>query len=195
MQVSISGQKIQIGEALKEYVEEQLALNTTKYFEDAVSATVQFSKERHLFIAQVVVNEGTGNNVLIKAQGEASDIYAAFDTAVDRVAKQLRRYKRRIKNHHKRGNPKATGIKYVLASDGQEMPEEGESAPLIIAEKATEIEELSVSDAVMRMDLMDLPAVLFINRKTNSINVVYRRQDGNISWVDSGMASAAAAAS
>ncbi len=192
MQISVSGKHIDVGTALSEHIGNELKNSTKKYFEHAVSANVILSKERHSFTANIIVNDGTGTHQLLKASGEGGDAYAAFDQALIRVEKQLRRYKRKIKNHHKDRIDKDVenaiflATKYVLSAheDDDESSAEGDS-PLIIAEKPAQIETLSVSDAVMRMDLGELPAVMFINKKSGAMNVVYRREDGNISWIDS----------
>ena len=102
------------------------------------------------------------------------------------MEKQLRRYKRRLKDHQKQGVSEAVAMaatKYVLQDDGQDA-DNSEDAPLIIAEKQTPLEELTVADAVMRMNLANLPALMFLNKKTGNYNVVYKREDGNISWIE-----------
>lgn len=192
MQITVSGKHIDIGKALTKYIEDDLNNVVKKYFENAVKSDVIISKSRHFFRTDIVVNEGTGNNVVIKSNAEDDDVYASFDIASAKIEKQLRRYKERLKNHHNE-RLKELDInsmdarKYVISSSEQESKTSDEDAPLIIAEKQTVIERLSVSDAVMRMDLGNLPAVLFINKKTDAVNVVYRREDGNISWIDSGI--------
>jgi hypothetical protein len=136
------------------------------------------------------VNEGVSNHLYYKSQGKEENIYTSFDRALERMEKQLRRYKRRLRNHHKTSVGDATSwaaTKYVIADDGQDFEETGEGEnenPLIIAEKQTAIETLTVADAVMRMNLSNLPALLFLNKKSGNLNVVYKRVDGNISWVD-----------
>ncbi|MDA0782641.1 MAG: ribosome-associated translation inhibitor RaiA [Rickettsiales bacterium] len=202
MQITVSGKHLEIGTALQEYVIAELEAVVTKYFEHAISADVVFTKERHLFKADILVNEGTGNSTLMKGSAEDDEVYTAFDLCSAKVEKQLRRYKGRIKNHHKTRIDKdnvefITGTKYILSSEVDAKDSELEDyndAPLIIAEKPTEIETLTVSDAVMRMDLGQLPALMFINKKTGSVNVVYRREDGNISWIDSARVAKEAAA-
>lgn len=190
MQVSVSGKHIDVGASLSEHIERELKSTTKKYFENAVSANVIVSKERYEFTASVILNDGTGTHQLLKASGKGGDAYAAFDEALIRVEKQLQRYKGKIKDHHKERvdkdveNAFLLGTKYVLSSR-DESEADAEDVPLIIAEKPAQIETLSVSDAVMRMDLGELPAVMFINKKTGAMNVVYRREDGNISWIDS----------
>lgn len=193
MQISVSGKHIDVGTALKDHIENELQESVKKYFEHAVGANVILSKLRHNFSANIIVNDGTGTHQLMKASGEGGDAYAAFDQALMRIEKQLRRYKRKIKNHHKERIEKNVdvaaflGTKYVLSALEEDDDKNVENeAPLIIAEKPAQIEVLSVSDAVMRMDLGELPAVMFINKKSGSMNVVYRREDGNISWIDPG---------
>jgi ribosomal subunit interface protein len=194
MQISVSGKHLDIGSALQEYVEAELQGAVKKYFDRAISADVVFTKVRHLFVADILVNEGTGTNTLIKSRAEDDDVYASFDIACAKVEKQLRRYKRRIKDHHKDNKHPFEAIeatKYVLSPNADDAHKNEHDSPLIIAEKQTQIETLTVSDAVMRMDLGQLPAVMFKNKKTGAINVIYRREDGNISWIDSGSVKAA----
>jgi len=196
MQISVSGKHVDVGAALREHIENELSGSVKKYFEHAVSADVILSKLRHTFSASIVVNDGTGVHQLIRATGEGGDAYAAFDESLERVATQLRRYKSKIKNHHKERLEKDVdsaaylGTKYVLSALQEDEDKNAENdAPLIIAEKPAQIEVLSVSDAVMRMDLGELPALMFINKKTGNINAIYRRDDGNISWIDPGTVS------
>jgi ribosomal subunit interface protein len=189
MKITITGKQMKVGSALQEYVKENVEVSIKKYFENAISAHVTFSKETHLFVTDIVVNEGVSNQLYYKSQAKEDNVYACFDRALDRMEKQLRRYKRRIKDHHKQGVGEATALaamKYVISDDGQDFEESSEiDNPLIIAEKQTAIESLTVADAVMRMNLANLPALVFINKKTSNFNVVYKRLDGNISWIDS----------
>lgn len=192
MQISVSGKQLDVGQSLRTHVERRLSDGVSKYFEKAIDANVVFSKQSHLFRADVLVNEGTGTGIVIKGNGTANDIYASFDQAADRIEKQLRRYKRKIKNHHKKKFNELTaeelalieGTKYVLTEKEEEHKEE--DAPLIIAEKAVKIKKLTVSEAVMEMNLQNLPALVFINKGNGGLNVVYHRVDGNISWIDPG---------
>ena len=185
MKITIAGKQIKIGSALQDYVKDNVEASIKKYFENAISADIHFSKETHLFVTDIVVNEGTGNHIFYKSQAKEDNIYASFDKALERMDKQLRRYKRRIKDHNKTSVGEATfeATKYVLSDDGQDV-DSSEDNPLIIAEKQTAIESLTVADAVMRMNLANLPALVFTNKKTGNFNVVYKRQDGNISWVE-----------
>lgn len=184
MKITISGKQLKVGNALQEYINEHLEHSIKKYFENAISADVFLSKEAHNFVSDIVVNEGTGNHIFYKSQGKDENIYASFEKSLERMEKQLRRYKRRIKDHQKLGVGEATynATKRVISDDGQDIEDD---APVIIAEKQTAVETLTVSDAVMRMNLANLPALMFINKKTGNYNIVYKREDGNISWVES----------
>lgn len=198
MQISVTGQKLDVGDALKEHVEAELNDNVKKFFENAISANVVFSKSRHLYKTDIVVNEGADHHFIIKSSAEEDEIYTSFDRACEKLSTQLRRYKKKLTNHHKTKIEKQIGAdfteatKYILSGkEGDEDKAEDHGAPLIIAEKTTKIERLTVSEAVMIMDLGNLPALMFINRKNENINIIYKREDGNISWVDSGLKQAA----
>jgi len=184
MEISINGKRLDVGGALRGHVEEHLTSTVGKYFSRAHDATVTFSREAHLFRADISVHPIKG--VLAKGHASADDAYAAFDAAAERIAKQLRRYKRRLNDHHKgrTGDESTPAQQYVIAAETEEeeLPEQGQ--PVIIAELPTEIATSSVSEAVMRMDLADAPALMFRNHANGRLNVVYRRPDGNIGWID-----------
>ena len=187
MQISVSGRHMDVGESLRAYIEKRVNDGVHKYMDRVTALNVVISKEKNAFSADIVGNIGTHAGFVVKASARGDDVYATFDAAESKMEKQLRRYKRRLTNHHseKVGLPEAQsssvrGVKYVIA----DHEEEAQDAPIVIAEKNTDIEHLTVSEAVMRMDLSDLPALLFINSAHGRVNVVYRRADGNISWVD-----------
>lgn len=195
MQIIVSGQTVQIGQALQEYVKDKLIKCVTKYFDHAVGAHVVFHKRSAFFTADINVNDGTGKHTLLRGEAEADDVHVAFDLALVKIEKQLRRYKSRIKNHHKDKlsdlvENGVVGTKYVISPFSDETHEDyimddvNENNPIIIAEKSASIERLTVAEAVMRMDLNGLPALIFINSNSNCINLVYHRVDGNISWID-----------
>ena len=189
MQLQISGRHVDLGAAFQEHVEQRLKDGLSKYLDRIVSLDVVVSKEaHHQYRVDIHGNTGTHAGVVLKSQGGASEIYAAFDDAATKAEKQLRRYKRRLKSHHTDGDNKesraSTARKYVLQPEANDSELEEKGAPAVIAEKSTNIEHLSVSDAVMKMDLADLPALMFFNKGNGRINVIYRRVDGNISWVD-----------
>lgn len=189
MQIKVSGKQVDVGDALRTHVEERLSAGVPKYLDRVTLCDVVISREAHQFRADIVLNTGTHSHLVVKGRGDAVNAHAAFDAAAEKIEKQLRRYKRRLTDHHKSERDVSTlaategrATKYVLANRAEE--ESNDDAPLIIAEKATSVESLTVSEAVMRMDLADLPALMFYNKANGRLNTVYRRADGNISWVD-----------
>ena len=166
MEVSVKGKHVDVGDALRGHAESQLYNSVTKYFENALVSSVIFSRE------------GSGAN--------GNDAYCAFDGALSRIDKQLRRYKSRIRNHHHNGpnEDELLLAQYsIIASEVEdELPEECE--PTIVAELTHQIATLTVSEAVMRMDLAESRVMMFKNRAHGEFNVIYRRDDGNIGWID-----------
>ena len=188
MQLSIQGRQIDVGDAFRQHVEESLSSIFEKYFGDAIEASVTLSRVAHLYHAGLSVHIGRG--MQLQASGEADEVYPAFDTAAERLAKRLRRYKRRLRDHHKAMQEAEVmeAQQYILAAQPEsEVDEEAEGddeTPMVIAEMASEIPSLTVSEAVMRLDLAEAPALLFRNRAHGGLNMLYRRSDGNIGWVD-----------
>lgn len=187
MQLSVSGKHIDVGDALRGHVAATLAPTVDRYFGSAIEAKVLFARERHLFRADISVHIARG--MLVHSQSEAPDAYAAFDGAAGRLETRLQRYKGRLIGRRKdRGaseEPVETAQHYVLAADsaeGAEDPERGR--PAIVAELAAEISTLTVGEAVMRLDLGELPVLMFRNRSHDRLNVVYRRPDGTVGWID-----------
>ena len=189
MQYQITGKQIDIGEALQVYVKDGLGTVIEKYAQRPTDANVTFSKDAsYEFVCEAVVHLSTG--LTAQASGKANDIHAAFDSCAEKMEKQLRRYKRRLKDHHKdRVDPVEVfgGASYILAAeDGNEDSEPESIEPMIIAEMETRIPALSVGEAVMQMELAHAPVLVFRNEKSDGVNVVYRREDGNIGWIDPG---------
>lgn len=185
MKVVVTGKQLDVGDALRSHVEEALNNAVKKYFSQTIEAHVTFSREAHLFKADCSVHIGQGMN--LQSQGEAVDVYAAFDAAIEKLEKRLRRYKRRLTNHHKSKNNHGESLEaasYVLAAEDDSHEEPEDSHPLVIAEMTMEIPEATVGEAVMRMDLADASTLMFRNRAHGGLNVVYRRADGNIGWID-----------
>jgi ribosomal subunit interface protein len=186
MQLSVHGKQIDVGDALRGHIEENLPAIVTKYFENPTDAHVTMTREGRDFKADISVHVGKG--IIVQSHGSSEDAYAAFDTAGVHIAKRLRRYKRRLRDHH-RGrdeSPKSIAVQQFVLETPPEAIEEPatEDQPLIVAEMATSIERLTVSEAVMRMDLSGQPALLFHNTTDGAINLVYLRSDGNIGWID-----------
>jgi ribosomal subunit interface protein len=196
MQLTMTGKQIDIGDALRHHIEASLSSILEKYFGTAIESHVVVSKEAHLTRAEISVHIGRG--IVVNAHASAPEPYLAFDAAAERIAKQLRRYKRRLRDHHaKAREPSASAeraMAYVLApvteepegddADGEETGEGAGAAPAVVAEMSTELPNLTVGEAVMRMDLADALVLLFRNRSHGELNLVYRRADGNIGWID-----------
>lgn len=186
MQYQITGKQIDIGDALQTHVRDDLSTVVQKYAERPTNAQVVFSKSAHEFVCEATVHLSTG--LTAQAKAHATEIYAAFDACSEKMEKQLRRYKRRLKDHHKdRAQPVelSGAASYILASDAGEPESEPETLqPMIVAEMETRIPSLSVGEAVMQMELAGAPVLVFRNEGKDGLNVVYRRDDGNIGWID-----------
>lgn len=189
MQLSVNGKQLDIGDSLKEYIEREIPAVVEKYFANPTDADVTVSKEGSTFRTDIAVHVGKG--IIVQSHALSADPYASFDDAADHVAKRLRRYKRRLRDHHRERTQKEDVLKaaqYVLAAEELAEPDDEDYAepdqPVIIAEMQTHIETLSVGEAVMRMDLASLPAMMFRNSAHGGLNMIYMRNDGNIGWVD-----------
>lgn len=184
MRYQITGKQIDIGEALQTHVQTELGVVIEKYAGRPTDAQVVFSKSAHEHVCEATVHLSTG--LTAQAKAKANEIYAAFDACADKMEKQLRRYKRRLKNHHQeRAVPVelSGGSSYILASE--DMGDEPDSlAPIIVAEMRMKIPSLSVGEAVMQMELAGAPVLVFKNEKGGGVNVVYKRDDGNVGWID-----------
>lgn len=186
MRYQITGKHIDIGDALQVHVKTELGSVLDKYSQRPTDATVIFSKAAHEYICETIVHLSSGLNAA--AKGHATEIYAAFEACAEKMDKQLRRYKRRLKDHHKdRAEPVEHfgAASYILATEEDSGGEEPETLqPIIVAEMETKIPSLSVGEAVMQMELAGAPVLVFRNEKKDGVNVVYRREDGNIGWID-----------
>ncbi|MCR8828261.1 ribosome hibernation-promoting factor, HPF/YfiA family [Pseudosulfitobacter koreensis] len=186
MRYQISGKQIDIGSALQTHVQTELGVAVGKYAERPTDAQVVFSKSGHEFVCEATVHLSTGLTATAKARG--TEIYGAFDACCEKMEKQLRRYKRRLKDHHKdRREPVELfgASSYILASEADEtLPEPDSLQPMIVAEMETKIQSLSVGEAVMQMELAGAPVLVFRKEGQERLNVVYRREDGNIGWID-----------
>lgn len=188
MRYQISGKQIDVGDALQSHVRSELGETFEKYAQRPTDATVIFSRDAFNFICDAVVHLSTGLTVQAKGQ-DADNIYAAFEKCREKMDKQLRRYKRRLKDHYKdRSEPVeyAAAASYVLAADEDEWEAQDEAGlqPIIVAEMETRVPTLSVGDAVMQMELAGAPMLVFRNEKHGGVNVVHRREDGNVGWID-----------
>ena len=189
MQLNVQGKQLDVGDALRTHVAEKMDLINSKYFGRAIDAEVTLAPEgQSSYKTQIIIR--VGKNIQVVGTATEHDIYSSFDHAAERVAKQLRRYKNRLRDHHEREQvsplaeiQKARDL-VIAVNQNEEEEVKHEEAPAIIAEGTKNIETLSVSDAVMRLDLSEANFYLFKNPKSDSLNIVYRREDGNIGWVD-----------
>lgn len=189
MDIRVSGHQVETGDALKGHVTDRLQGIADKYFSRAISAQTTFGKGPHDngFTCDIVAHVMQG--LVLKASNKGMEAHGAFDGAADRIETQLRRYTRRLKDRHQ---GQATAISESGAYDNagytlfQEAPETEEvsDAPLVIAETRVDVPDATVSDAVMMLDLRNTTALLFRNTGTGAFNMVYRRGDGTIGWVE-----------
>ena len=184
MQISVQGKQLDVGDALRERIEDQITQIAEKYFTDPVSAHATMSKAGHEFKCDLTVHVGKG--ITVQSQGSSDDAHQAFDSAAQKAEKRLRRYKRRIRDHHRGHDEQLVPVQqYVIAADQSDSDEDTDhNEPMIVAEMEASIDTLTVGEAVMRMDLSDSQALMFRDRKSGRMNMVYRRADGNIGWVD-----------
>ncbi len=183
-----------VGDALTVHVEDRLDEVADKYFSRSIDSNATFTKEGHLYRTDLSMHPNQGVN--LQSRGEADDPYAAFEMAAERIEKQLRRYKRRLKSHNnlpQRDVALELARESTISADSfpdEEPMENGVDVdadqPVIIAETRKQIPRVSVSDAVMLMDLADATAFMFRNVKTDQHEVVYRRADGHIGWISPG---------
>ena len=196
MQLTISGKNMDTGAAFQEHAQAQLEAAISKYFPRAVAATVTLEKDTLGFSVRVHVNLTTGMDM--EANGKGGDAHQALDVAAEHIEKRLRRYKRRLRNHrpdhHEQGQIEA--IMTVLnapadPADNDDAPEsddltmgDEDGAPAILAEMDYPINTMSLEEAIMRFDLSGQPALMFRNQSHQGLNMIYRRNDGSIGWVD-----------
>lgn len=186
MRYQISGKQIDIGEALQTHVKAELGEVVDKYAQRPTEAVVVFSRTAHEYYCEATIHLSTGLNAA--AKGHASEIYAAFEACREKMDKQLRRYKRRLRDHHRDRTAPVEfdgGSSYILAAS--EEPEDTDAVelqPIVIAEMETKIPSITVGEAVMQLELGTQKMLVFRNEGHGGVNVVYRRDDGNIGWID-----------
>jgi ribosomal subunit interface protein len=186
MRYQISGRSIDIGEALQTHVKAELGEVVDKYAQRPTDTVVTFSKEAHEYVCETTVHLSTG--LTAQAKGHATEIYAAFEACREKMDKQLRRYKRRLRSHHRdRAEPVeyGGGSSYILApTEDLDDGEPDSLQPVVIAEMETKIPSITVGEAVMQLELAGDRMLVFRNEGHGGVNVVYRREDGNIGWID-----------
>jgi ribosomal subunit interface protein len=183
--VRVAGHQVDTGETLREHAQRRVAEITEKYFSRSVGANVTFGRGPNNdytcdIVAPVV------NGVVLKASYSGREPEIAFNGAADRIEKQLRRYTNRLKEHKvdEAAQAYVENAGYTIFAGNGERSQEAPAAPAIVAETRVDIPDSSVSDAVMLMDLRNTPALMFKNSATGELNMIYRREDGNIGWVE-----------
>lgn len=194
MQVQIAGKKIEVGAALQERISFGLENRVSKYFNRTGEAFVTVSKPGWAFNVDCSIHLPSG--VTLQAHGEGDDGYQAFEMALDKIEKRVRRYKNRLRDHRSSNGaaaPEIAAERIILPRDETNEPDEetvsdgaAGDAPAIVAESDMKIRTMTVSMAVMQLELADSPALLFRNAAHGRLNMVYRRHDGNVGWVDPG---------
>lgn len=185
MDIRVSGHQMETGSALQDHASDRLNGISEKYFNRALSSTVTFGKApAGAFACDIVLHVNHG--LILKSHGQAQEAHQAFEQAADKVEKQLRRYKRRLKDRHAQAAyaEREEEAAYTVFAAEETEEEVVHDAPPVIAETRIDVPEVSVSDAVMLLDLRHTNALFFKNAGTGRHNMVYRRDDGSIGWVE-----------
>ncbi len=183
MEVRVAGHQVDTGEALQEHATSRMEEISEKYFSRAIAANVTFEPgPNNDFTCNIVSPVAQG--VVLKASHKAPEAVMAFNGAADRIEKQLRRYVKRLREHKVNGEPYVENAGYTVFASPPAEEEEAPENPAIIAETRADIPDASVSDAVMLMDLRNTNALMFRNSASGAFNMIYRREDGNIGWVE-----------
>lgn len=188
MQISIKGKQLDVGDSLRSHVETTLTGLIGKYFASALEAHVTLTKDAHLYRAELTVHPTRGH--IIAASANGNEPYPAFDEAAKTMAKRLQRYRSKLQDRH--GNERVAAAETLAArsvtldanAETAVMGEDGHHEPMVVADVEAPIHFLTVSEAVMMLELEDLPALMFTNKAHGGLNMVYRRTDGNIGWVN-----------
>ena len=188
MTIQVTGKNLDVGEALRSYVQERVVHTVEKFVGREPKGHVRIEKEHGEFRTNCTIHLWQGMS--LEAHGVAADAYQSADLAFERLEKRVRRYKRRLKRHGggEAARKQTPATDYVIQAASEGHKERDEDNPVIIAEAETPVHEMAVSDAVMQMDLSDRAFVVFRNARHGEINVVYRRDDGNIGWIDPAVA-------
>ncbi|MEI8295063.1 MAG: ribosome-associated translation inhibitor RaiA [Alphaproteobacteria bacterium] len=181
MKLMIIGKNLEVGNSLRVHIEEKLTQAVQHYVADAVEGGATLTKEKHLFCSEVFVH--VSHNFVVRANGEDEDPYRSIDLATAKLEAQMKRYRGRLRDRHRGGGQEGHVPAQYYVLEGHTEEEVGDN-PLIIAEMESEVLNLSVSEAVMRMDLSASPVIMFRNNTNGQLNVVYRRDDGNIGWIN-----------
>ncbi|MAH78381.1 MAG: ribosomal subunit interface protein [Rickettsiales bacterium] len=180
--IEVSGKQTKLGEALKFYVKENIIYSLTKYFKKFLNANILFSKDKYNFKCEINIH--LESSIFVQSHSISNDAYGAFNIANEKIKKRIRRYHRKLVDHRqKKESIKQSTVSQYIFNDPDESKEDIEN-PLIIAETEFIIRTLTISEALMIMNLTEQSGIPFINAKNNRINFLYKRKDGNIGWID-----------
>ena len=189
MNFKIFGKQVKVGQSFTKYAELNLFDAVTKFFPNAVSSIVSVSKKNKIFYIIIVLHITKKMEFTAQSSGETAKL--AFDSTLEKLSKQLRRYKRKIKNYKQNENSYKSNVldaQFQIinepSSSNLNKEQNNDNEPLIFAELNTEIEELTVVDALEKMKLGNISALMFRNKKHSGLNMIYKREDGLIGWVD-----------
>ena len=187
MSLRVSGKNLDIGAALRGHVEARIAATSAKYFDGDVSGHVTIGPEGSGYKTECFLRLASG--ITVAAEGEAQEPYASFDKTADRLDKRLRRYKQRVKDHNSvtppgNSDPAIEMASYVIEAQDGDIDEAAPFNPLVVAESTMLLKTMSVAAAVIELDLTGAPVVVFRHATQERLNLVYRRPDGNIGWID-----------
>jgi ribosomal subunit interface protein len=183
MGLRISGKSVDIGESFRTLADSRIGDAIEKYFDGGFTGHVTVEREGPGFKTECLVHLDTG--IVLQAEGRGQDVHQSFERAAEHIEKRLRRYKRRLKeHHHPRREDSMPATEYVIAAPDEEDEAPVDADPTIIAEQTTDLETLTVGNAVMAMDLTDAQVKVFRHAGHGGVNIVYRRSDGHIGWID-----------
>ncbi len=188
MDLRVSGKNFSIGDAMRKHVTDKIQGAVQKYFDGSVSGHVIVDHEGAGYRSDCRLHLASG--ITLHAEGRAIEPYASFDQAAERLEKRLRRYKRRLKDHHASDAASSPAARDMVSSYVLEAPEDEHEYdgaafnPVVVAEKTSSLRQLSVSNAVLDLDMTGAPVLIFRNAASDRVNIVYRRSDGNIGWID-----------
>jgi len=187
MTIQVTGKNMETGDAFQSYVTDKARTVLEKYIGPEISGHIRIEKIKAQFHTHCSMRLQTG--LMLESQGQANDPFASADAALERLEKRVRRYKRRLKDHHHgnghahaRFTPATDSVVQINEEEDNQPPEQHD--PIIVAESVREVRNLSVSQAVMHLDLTEQAFLVFRHAGTGAVNIVYRRDDGNVGWIN-----------
>ncbi len=180
MSIHIAGHQMDVGTSLNTFIETELKALLEKYIGTIYESNVHLSKDHHEFVTDLAVH--VSKNLVVHSKGHAVDAYKSFSDALTKLETRIKKYRSRLRDRARHSEVAASSASYFVVN--HEAEDSGADTPVVIAEMTHDIHHLTVSEAVMKLDLADSPVVMFKNAANNELNVVYRRKDGNVGWID-----------